>query len=197
MKTIAELETRDQHHRGGGLRREHAQRAGDQAGDIVTTMSGKTFEILNTDAEGRLVLCDALTYIEKFKPASVVDIATLTGACIIALGNHTSGLMSNNDELAEELFKAGQTTLDKTWRLPIWEEYPPNWTVISQTCRTSVGAGWHHHGGLFPFEICREVSLGTLRHCWYRLAFRQAERSYRTACQSAGRVSTEQVTHRL
>ncbi|PIE42925.1 MAG: leucyl aminopeptidase [Gammaproteobacteria bacterium] len=92
-------------------------------GDIVTTMSGQTVEILNTDAEGRLVLCDALTYAEKFKPASVVDIATLTGACIIALGNQASGLMSNNDELADELLTAGQTTLDRAWRMPIWEEY--------------------------------------------------------------------------
>ncbi len=92
-------------------------------GDIVTTMSGKTVEILNTDAEGRLVLCDALTYVEKFKPASVVDIATLTGACIIALGNHTSGLLSNNDALADELLNAGQKTLDRAWRLPLFDEY--------------------------------------------------------------------------
>ncbi|PID43325.1 MAG: leucyl aminopeptidase [Gammaproteobacteria bacterium] len=92
-------------------------------GDIVTTMSGQTVEILNTDAEGRLVLCDALTYAGKFKPASVVDIATLTGACIIALGNQATGLMSNNDDLADELLTAGQNTADRAWRLPIWDEY--------------------------------------------------------------------------
>ncbi len=92
-------------------------------GDIVTTMSGKTVEILNTDAEGRLVLCDTLTYVEKFKPASVVDIATLTGACIIALGHHTSGLMSNNDALAERLTQAGVQAYDRAWRMPIFEEY--------------------------------------------------------------------------
>ncbi len=92
-------------------------------GDVVTSMSGKTIEILNTDAEGRLVLCDALTYIERFKPQSVVDMATLTGACIVALGHHASGLMSNNDELADRLLRAGEQSGDRAWRLPLWEEY--------------------------------------------------------------------------
>ena len=92
-------------------------------GDIVTSMSGQTIEILNTDAEGRLVLCDALTYAERFKPKAVIDMATLTGACIVALGNHTSALMSNNDELANALFAAGQISGDKTWRMPLAEEY--------------------------------------------------------------------------
>ena len=92
-------------------------------GDIVTSMSGKTVEILNTDAEGRLVLCDALTYIGKYKPDVVIDIATLTGAVIIALGNHTTGLMSNTDELADELYQAGMDAGDRCWRLPIWQEY--------------------------------------------------------------------------
>lgn len=92
-------------------------------GDIVTTSSGQTVEIMNTDAEGRLVLCDALTYVGKYKPASVVDIATLTGACIIALGHHTSGLMSNNDALVEELLSAGKQANDKAWQLPLGPEY--------------------------------------------------------------------------
>jgi leucyl aminopeptidase len=92
-------------------------------GDIVTSMSGKTIEVINTDAEGRLVLCDALTYAERFKPAAVIDIATLTGACVIALGNHASGLYSNRDELGEQLFKAGIQAEDKAWRMPLWEEY--------------------------------------------------------------------------
>jgi len=92
-------------------------------GDIVTTLSGMTVEILNTDAEGRLVLCDALTYVKKFDPAAVVDMATLTGACIIALGNHATGLLSNNDELANELLAAGERTGDRAWRLPLWDEY--------------------------------------------------------------------------
>ncbi|MEB4592598.1 leucyl aminopeptidase [Candidatus Thiothrix sp. Deng01] len=92
-------------------------------GDIVTSMSGKTIEILNTDAEGRLVLCDALTYVERFNPAAVIDIATLTGACITALGHHTSGLLSNNDALAEEVLAAGKQACDEAWRLPMGEKY--------------------------------------------------------------------------
>ena len=92
-------------------------------GDIVTSMSGKTIEILNTDAEGRLVLCDALTYVERFNPAAVIDIATLTGACITALGHHTSGLLSNNDALADEVLTAGKQACDEAWRLPMGEKY--------------------------------------------------------------------------
>jgi leucyl aminopeptidase len=91
--------------------------------DIVTTMSGQTVEILNTDAEGRLILCDAITYSRRFKPAVVIDVATLTGACIIALGNHFSGLMSNNEALAGELESAGIRADDRAWRLPVGEEY--------------------------------------------------------------------------
>jgi leucyl aminopeptidase len=92
-------------------------------GDIVTTMSGQTVEILNTDAEGRLILCDALTYSKKFDPSMVIDIATLTGACIVALGSHASGLLANDDELAAKLLEAGQKTGDRAWQLPLWEEY--------------------------------------------------------------------------
>jgi len=91
--------------------------------DIVTTMSGQTVEVLNTDAEGRLILCDAITYSRRFKPAAVVDVATLTGACIVALGNHFSGLMSNDEVLADELESAGVRADDRAWRLPIGEEY--------------------------------------------------------------------------
>jgi leucyl aminopeptidase len=92
-------------------------------GDIVTTMSGQTVEILNTDAEGRLILCDAITYSRRFKPAAVIDVATLTGACIVALGNHFSGLMSNDESLADELESAGVRADDRAWRLPIGEEF--------------------------------------------------------------------------
>lgn len=92
-------------------------------GDIVTSMSGQTIEILNTDAEGRLVLCDALTYTERFKPKVVIDIATLTGACVIALGNHASGLFSNNEELSLALVKAGQAANDRAWPMPLWDDY--------------------------------------------------------------------------
>lgn len=96
-------------------------------GDIVTSMSGQTIEVLNTDAEGRLVLCDALTYVERFKPAAVVDIATLTGACITALGHHNSGLFTRHDDahdaLANELLAAGRATGDTAWRMPIEDNY--------------------------------------------------------------------------
>lgn len=92
-------------------------------GDILTTMSGQTVEVLNTDAEGRLVLCDALTYVERFEPELVVDVATLTGACIIALGAHASGVMSNHNPLAHELLNASEQSGDKAWRLPLWDEY--------------------------------------------------------------------------
>ncbi|MFC3609114.1 leucyl aminopeptidase [Stutzerimonas tarimensis] len=92
-------------------------------GDIVTTMSGQTVEILNTDAEGRLVLCDTLTYAERFKPQAVIDIATLTGACIVALGSHTTGLLGNDDELVQQLLQAGQSADDRAWQLPLFDEY--------------------------------------------------------------------------
>ena len=92
-------------------------------GDIVTSLSGQTIEILNTDAEGRLVLCDSLTYVEQFEPDVVIDVATLTGACIIALGDQASGLMSNHNPLAHDLLNAGELCGDRVWRLPIWDEY--------------------------------------------------------------------------
>jgi len=94
-------------------------------GDIVTSMSGQTIEILNTDAEGRLILCDALTYAERYKPETVIDVATLTGACVIGLGHHATGLFSNHDPLASELEVAGIRALDKAWKMPLWEEYQP------------------------------------------------------------------------
>jgi len=92
-------------------------------GDVVTSMSGQTIEILSTDAEGRLGLADALTYAERFDPACVIDIATLTGACVIALGNVTSGLFANDDELADQLLQSGNETGDRAWRMPMFEEY--------------------------------------------------------------------------
>jgi len=92
-------------------------------GDIVTSMAGKTIEILNTDAEGRLILCDALTYSERFDPAIVIDIATLTGAIIVALGSKTTGLLANDQALADALLQAGNDSHDKAWQLPLWDEY--------------------------------------------------------------------------
>jgi leucyl aminopeptidase len=94
-------------------------------GDIVTSMSGQTIEVLNTDAEGRLILCDALSYCKKFDPDVVVDIATLTGACVIALGSHAAGLLGNDDELSRQLLAAGTYAGDRAWALPLWEDYQP------------------------------------------------------------------------
>lgn len=92
-------------------------------GDVVTTLSGQTVEILNTDAEGRLVLCDTLTWVEKYKPKAVIDIATLTGACIVALGNVCSAVLGNDEDLIEALRKSGQASADTTWPLPLWDDY--------------------------------------------------------------------------
>jgi leucyl aminopeptidase len=92
-------------------------------GDIFTSMSGQTIEVLNTDAEGRLILCDAITYSERFNPEVVIDIATLTGACVIALGKHATGLLSNHNPLARELLSAGEESGDRAWQLPLWDEY--------------------------------------------------------------------------
>ncbi len=92
-------------------------------GDVITSMSGQTVEILNTDAEGRLILCDALTYAERFNPACVVDIATLTGACVVALGSIASGLLANDEDLAQELLDAGQEAYDRAWQMPLWDDY--------------------------------------------------------------------------
>ena len=97
--------------------------AATKPGDIVTSMSGQTVEILNTDAEGRLILCDALTYAERFEPEAVIDIATLTGACVIALGHVASGLYSNKEGLARELLAAGDEAYDRAWHMPLWDDY--------------------------------------------------------------------------
>ncbi len=92
-------------------------------GDIVTSLSGQTIEVLNTDAEGRLILCDALTYTERFKPKAVIDVATLTGACVIALGKHPAGLLGNDEALIRQILDAGEKADDRAWQLPLWEEY--------------------------------------------------------------------------
>ena len=91
--------------------------------DVLTSMSGKTIEVGNTDAEGRLILCDALTYAQRFEPQALLDVATLTGACVVALGKFASGLMSKDDDLAAELLGAGEQVFDRAWRLPLWDEY--------------------------------------------------------------------------
>jgi len=113
--------------------------------DIVTSMSGKTIEILNTDAEGRLILADALTYCERYQPDTVIDIATLTGACVIALGRQAIGLMSNHQPLADALLEAGNQAYDRAWQLPLWSEYSDaldsEFADIANIASTEVGAG--------------------------------------------------------
>ncbi len=113
-------------------------------GDIVRSMSGQTIEVINTDAEGRLILCDALTYSRRFKPAVVVDIATLTGACVIALGAHTSAVMSNDDDLAAEIEEAGRRAEDRAWHMPMAEEYhdqlKSNFADFANACGRDGGA---------------------------------------------------------
>ncbi|TWI02941.1 leucyl aminopeptidase [Luteimonas cucumeris] len=91
--------------------------------DVLTSMSGKTIEVGNTDAEGRLILCDALTYAQRFEPQALLDVATLTGACVVALGKYATGLMSKHDDLSNELLAAGENVFDRAWRLPLWDEY--------------------------------------------------------------------------
>ncbi len=114
-------------------------------GDIVTSMSGQTIEVLNTDAEGRLILCDALTYVQKFEPQVIIDAATLTGACVVALGKYASGLMTQDDELANELLDAGNRALDRAWRLPLWDDY--------QSALDSVFADFTNLGGKYGGAI--------------------------------------------
>jgi leucyl aminopeptidase len=92
-------------------------------GDIVKTLSGQTVEILNTDAEGRLILCDALSYAARFDPEVVIDIATLTGACVVALGHVATGLFANDQKLADQIRAAGEDAFDRVWQMPLWEEY--------------------------------------------------------------------------
>ena len=97
--------------------------AANKPGDIITSLSGQTIEILNTDAEGRLILCDALTYSERFDPEVIIDMATLTGACVIALGRHASGVLGNHHPLIHDLLNAGKYSGDRAWELPLWEDY--------------------------------------------------------------------------
>ena len=131
-------------------------------GDVVKSMAGITIEILNTDAEGRLILCDAITYVKRFKPRTIVDIATLTGACVVALGKHATGLFSNDDALAAKLLAAGNEAHDRAWQMPVWDDYQeqlksnfadvaniggPNAGSVTAACflsRFATGETWAH-----------------------------------------------------
>ena len=155
--------------------------AASKPGDIVKSMSGQTVEILNTDAEGRLILCDALTYAERFAPAAVVDIATLTGACVIALGHVASGLFANRDELAGELVAAGRKRLGPrlahaaVGRLPGAAEEP-----VRGLREHRRAAGGKRHRGVLPVPLRRQVSVGAPRHRRHRVDLGQEQGRDRT-----------------
>lgn len=132
-------------------------------GDIVTSMSGKTIEVLNTDAEGRLVLCDALTYVAKYNPAVVIDIATLTGACIVALGHHISGLISNDDTLATDIMQAGEMCRDEAWRLPMNAKYTKQLkSEFADLGNIAAGGGGTITAGCFLSEFTKDYTWAHL-----------------------------------
>ncbi|NNM52472.1 MAG: leucyl aminopeptidase, partial [Pseudomonadales bacterium] len=128
-------------------------------GDIVTSMSGQTVEILNTDAEGRLVLCDALTYVQKqYNPSIMIDIATLTGACVVALGKVTSGLFSSDDALAQDLMDAGRISQDPAWRLPLWNDYQE---LLDSPCADMANIGGPTAGAITAACFLSRFTKGT------------------------------------
>ena len=131
-------------------------------GDVLETMSGKTIEIVNTDAEGRLILADALTYAARYNPAAIVDLATLTGACVIALGHQAIGMMTNDDKLASRVSASGEQTGERVWQLPLWEEY-------SEQIRSSI-ADMKNSGGRPAGSITAAALLAEFVSCpWVHL----------------------------
>ena len=152
-------------------------------GDVVRSMSGRTIEVVNTDAEGRLILCDALEYARRFKPAVVLDVATLTGACVIALGAHLAAVMSNDDGLAAEIVAAGQRAEDRAWHMPMAEEYheqlKSNFADFTNSCGREGGA----ITAACSVEVHRRSTLAS-RHRGCRLPRRCAEGQH----GSSGRV---------
>ncbi len=133
-------------------------------GDVLTTMSGQTVEVLNTDAEGRTVLCDVLTYVERFEPEAVIDVATLTGACVIALGHHITGLMANHNPLAHELIAASEQSGDRAWRLPLGDEYQG--TTGVQFCRYGGTLAVVLVGRLPQVASCHALPVSTTGRTW-------------------------------
>ena len=136
-------------------------------GDIVTSASGQTIEILNTDAEGRLVLCDALTHVQNYKPRAIIDVATLTGACIMALGSHASGLFANDDDLADAITAAGERSGDRSWRLPLWDEYQAG---LKPTLRIWPMSAAVAQAASPPPASCPALSKAVSGHTWTLLA---------------------------
>ena len=167
-------------------------------GDIVTSMSGQTIEILNTDAEGRLILCDALTYAERFEPAAVIDIATLTGACVIALGHVASGLYANDEQLADELLAAGQAAWDRAWHMPLWDDYQEQ---IKSPFADMANIGGRPAGSVtaacFLARLRQEVQVGAPGHRRHRLALGQGQGLDRAAGAAADDVPDQPRGARL
>ena len=131
-------------------------------GDILKSMSGKTIEVLNTDAEGRLILADGITYAKRFKPAVVIDVATLTGAVMVALGLHASGLLTKDDALADKLLAAGEASGDYLWRLPLWDEYEymikGTFADLTNVASGASGKyGGSTEGGTFLWQFAKEL----------------------------------------
>ena len=143
-------------------------------GDIVTSMSGQTIEILNTDAEGRLILCDALTYSERFSPAAVIDIATLTGACVIALGHVASGLVRQRRPARRRIVAAGQTSWDRVWHMPAWEDYQEQLkSNFADMANIGGRPGRQHDRRLLSIARLRaEIQMGAPGHRRHRLEIR-------------------------
>ena len=164
-------------------------------GDIVTSMSGQTIEVLNTDAEGRLILADALTYAERYEPEAVVDIATLTGAMVIALGHVACGVFSNNDALARALITAGDDAYDRGWQLPLWDDYQDGLNEQFRRFRQHRRARRRqHHRGVLPVALREEIRLGAPRHRRRRhgrTARRRARPAGRCRCSTTWLLAQE------
>ena len=159
-------------------------------GDIVKSMSGQTIEILNTDAEGRLILADALTYAERYEPEAVVDIATLTGAMVIALGHVACGVFSNSDALARELVAAGDESYDRAWQLPLWDDYHEGLASnFADFANVGGTGGRQHHRGVLPRQVRQEVRLGAPRHRRHLAPRGQGQGRHRPAGAAADHVA--------
>ena len=159
-------------------------------GDILTTMSGQTVEVLNTDAEGRLVLCDALTYVERFDPDCVVDVATLTGACVIALGHHISGVLSNHNPLSHELINASEQSSDRAWRLPMADEYHEQLkSPFADMANIGGRPGGTITAGCFLSKFAKNT-IGRTSILLERLGNQDSERSDRSSCLNACPICT-------
>ncbi len=160
-------------------------------GDIVKSMSGQTVEILNTDAEGRLILCDAITYARRYKPRYFIDVATLTGACVVALGHVYAGLFSNDEDLAQALLAAGERSLDLAWHMPVNEEYGESLrSNFADFANSGTREGGASVGRELPVALRRRLALGASGYRRRRVAVQLEQRRHRPAGAAARRFST-------